>query len=405
MKKADKTTTNEALQKRQKMFSEAEKLANIGIFEWDIRANQVSWSDGLYHIYGLKPDEFGASFEAFLERIYPPHRERVRRTIETAFRKGKPFEMEELIVRTNGEKRVLFTRGEVIQGADGQPIRMIGVCQDVTERMNAERDRLNSAKLKAEKSLLENLLKELKETQTQLIQSEKMAALGNLVAGIVHEINTPIGTLNSNSDVNNRCIRIILEELQSHQSYQELATQERFRRAVNTLQETIRINRSASDRLVKIISSLKSFVQLDGVAFKETDLHEGLDSTLTLLEPSFRGRINVIKEYSSIPKIPCFPSELNQVFMNLLLNAGQAIENKGTITIQYGGQFSLTKKCRSRRLGIIDHHVNDTLYLERRHNGTGRKDTQEFQDFQASKKVSDGCVYSDPNSSRQDQFS
>ncbi len=72
---------------------------------------------------------------------------------------------------------------------------------------------------------------------------------------------------------------------------------------------------------------------------------------------------------------------------------------------QYGGQFSLTKKCRSRRLGIIDHHVNDTLYLERRHNGTGRKDTQEFQDFQASKKVSDGCVYSDPNSSRQDQFS
>lgn len=100
------------------------------------------------------------------------------------------------------------------------------------------------------------------------------------------------------------------------------------------MQQTIRINRSASDRLVKIISSLKSFVQLDGVAFKETDLHEGLDSTLTLLEPSFRGRINVIKEYSSIPKIPCFPSELNQVFMNLLLNAGQAIENKGTITIK-----------------------------------------------------------------------
>ena len=84
-----------------------------------------------------------------------------------------------------------------------------------------------------------------------------MAALGNLVAGIVHEMNTPIGTINSNSDVNSRCIRIILEEIQSHESFREVVKRERFSVAVNLLQENISVNRTASDRLVKIVSSLK----------------------------------------------------------------------------------------------------------------------------------------------------
>ena len=334
MGKPQYSIPDEALQKRQKMLSEAEKLANIGSFEWDIPENKVTWSDGLYHIYGLAPGEFGASFEAFLERIHPSHREKVRKTIEIAYREGSSFEMEERIVRPDGEERLLFTKGEVVQDKDGNPLRLMGVCQDVTERKKAELARLKNAKLRAEKSHLEALLKELKETQTQLIQSEKMAALGNLVAGIVHEMNTPIGTINSNSDVNSRCIRIILEEIQSHESFREVVKRERFSRAVNLLQENISVNRTASDRLVKIVSSLKSFVKLDSAAFQIADLHEGLDSTLTLLETFFRDGITVIKNYGSIPKIHCNPGELNQVFMNLLLNAGQAIENEGTITIK-----------------------------------------------------------------------
>lgn len=334
MKKADKTTTNEALQKRQKMFSEAEKLANIGIFEWDIRANQVSWSDGLYHIYGLKPDEFGASFEAFLERIHPPHRERVRQTIETAFREGKPFEMEELIVRPNGEKRVLFTRGEVIQDADGQPIRMIGVCQDVTERKKAERARLKSAQLKAENTELEKLLKQLRETQAQLVQSEKMASLGSLVAGLVHEMNSPIGSLNSNADVDGRCVHIILEELQAHQIFEKFAQNKRFTQAIEALQKSIQANLIASGRLSEIVNNLRSFAHLDEASLQEIDIHQGLESTLTLLKPLLKDRIVVKKAYDQIPKIVCYAGELNQVFMTVLRNAAQAVESEGSITIK-----------------------------------------------------------------------
>lgn len=334
MKKADKTTTNEALQKRQKMFSEAEKLANIGIFEWDIRANQVSWSDGLYHIYGLKPDEFEASFEGFLERIHAPHRERVRQTIETAYREGKPFEMEELIVRPNGEKRVLFTRGEVIQDADSQPIRLIGVCQDVTERKKAERARLKSVKLKAEKSQLEKLLKELKETQTQLIQSEKMAALGKLTAGIVHEINTPVGALKSTMDTMSRCSAKINQILENSSTLAEVKNNGDYQKSLKILKENCQVASSASERIIKVVTSLKNFTRLDEAEFEMADIHEGLDSALTLIQHEIKDRVLVEQNYSDIPEIRCYPAELNQVFMTLLRNAAQAIEKKGTITIK-----------------------------------------------------------------------
>ncbi len=334
MKKADKTTTNEALQKRQKMFSEAEKLANIGIFEWDIRANQVSWSDGLYHIYGLKPDEFEASFEGFLERIHAPHRERVRQTIETAYREGKPFEMEELIVRPNGEKRVLFTRGEVIQDADSQPIRLIGVCQDVTERKKAERARLKSVKLKAEKSQLEKLLKELKETQTQLIQSEKMAALGKLTAGIVHEINTPVGALKSTMDTMSRCSAKINQILENSSTLAEVKNNGDYQKSLKILKENRQVASSASERIIKVVTSLKNFTRLDEAEFEMADIHEGLDSALTLIQHEIKDRVLVEQNYSDIPEIRCYPAELNQVFMTLLRNAAQAIEKKGTITIK-----------------------------------------------------------------------
>ena len=134
----------EEVRTTQKMLSEAERLANAGSFQWDIAANKVTWSDGLYHIYGLKPQEFGASFEAFLNQVHPDSREIVRQTIETAYRDCKPFQMEERIVRSDGEIRMLFSKGEIITNEQGTPVRMVGSCQDVTERKKAEGARIQS---------------------------------------------------------------------------------------------------------------------------------------------------------------------------------------------------------------------------------------------------------------------
>lgn len=119
-------------------LAEVEKLAHLGSWEWDVPANQVTWSDELYRIYGLTPGEFGATFEAYLERVHPEDRDHARATVETAYRTGQPFDFEERIVRPDGTKRLLHSRGQVVLDEAGACIRMLGVCYDITEQRRAE---------------------------------------------------------------------------------------------------------------------------------------------------------------------------------------------------------------------------------------------------------------------------
>jgi signal transduction histidine kinase len=188
--------------------------------------------------------------------------------------------------------------------------------------------------LKETNSALESTLNQLQKTQAELIQSEKMAALGKVVAGVAHELNTPIGAINSAIDVSSRSVRKILDVLATSRTFDEIKNSKQLEKSLNTLQSNNPVTLAASERISKIVSSLKSFARLDEAEFQKADIQEGLDSTLTLIEPDFKGRIYVVKEYGDIPQIACFSGELNQVFMNLLTNAVQAIKEKGTITIR-----------------------------------------------------------------------
>lgn len=190
------------------------------------------------------------------------------------------------------------------------------------------------AKLKEEKDRLQQLLEELERTQAQLVQSEKMAALGKLVAGLVHEINTPIGTINSTADTSNRSLRHIVEEIEGTSSLDRVKSGRQFQNSVKALRDSNSITIAASERITKIVSSLKAFAHLDEAAFQKVDLHQGLDNTLTLLEHEMQDRIVVLREYGEIPQVTCNPGEINQVFMNLLQNAVEAIEDSGKISIR-----------------------------------------------------------------------
>lgn len=170
--------------------------------------------------------------------------------------------------------------------------------------------------VKEQKDELQKALKELKETQLQLIHSEKMASLGQLVAGVAHEINTPIGSIKSNNSVMAKMVNQIEDK--------EIA--EIFEDAIN-------IDKIAIDRINKLVTSLKKFVRLDEAELQEADINNELDITLELVRHETKNRIEVIKNYSELPKIKCYPNILNQVFMNILVNACQAIEGNGKITI------------------------------------------------------------------------
>lgn len=163
---------------------------------------------------------------------------------------------------------------------------------------------------------LQNTLKELKETQIQLINSEKMASLGQLVAGVAHEINTPVASIKSNNGI----VAKLLDSIENTE-LKEMLT------------DINEIDKEAVNRISNIVTSLKKFVRLDEAELQEADINKELDLTLELIRHETKNRIEIIKNYGEIPAVKCFPNMLNQVFTNILINACQAIEGKGTITI------------------------------------------------------------------------
>lgn len=175
---------------------------------------------------------------------------------------------------------------------------------------------------------------ELKQTQAQLIQSAKMASLGDLVAGIVHEFNSPMGALNSSTDVSIRGLNKILDGLEGFGTLQEFKDDRGMQRAVSVLRDNLLTSSNARERLGTIITRLKQFARMDSLTLQECDVNRGIESTLSVLYQEMEDRIRVVKEFEELPDIKCYPGELNQVFLNLIRNAVHSIEGEGTITIR-----------------------------------------------------------------------
>ena len=122
----------------ESQLAEAQRIAHVGSWEWDVASNTVAWSDGLYRIFGRTPQEFENTYESFLRYVHPEDRQFVQKTIQKAYETGHPFAFEHRLVRPDGGVRVLHTRGEVFTDKNGQRVRMTGVSQDVTERKALE---------------------------------------------------------------------------------------------------------------------------------------------------------------------------------------------------------------------------------------------------------------------------
>ena len=189
---------------------------------------------------------------------------------------------------------------------------------------------------------LKAALQELKETQIQLINSEKMASLGQLVAGVAHEINTPVASIKSN----NAIIRKIIKKLDKN----ELS---------DTLEEINNLDAEAINRINNIVVSLKKFVRLDEAELQEADINSEIDLTLDLIRHETKNRIQIIRNYGNLPPVKCYPNMLNQVFTNILINACQAIEGTGTIDITtFAQDDSITIKIKDSGIGIPKEQID-----------------------------------------------
>ncbi|OOZ40710.1 hypothetical protein BOW53_06795 [Solemya pervernicosa gill symbiont] len=264
---------------------------------------------------------------------------------------SKPVDKIELLCRI----RNLMRLKEMI---DKAKLNSEALEAEVTNRTN---------KLQASHSELEHTHNELKQTQQKMVHSEKMAAIGQLSAGVAHEINNPVGYINSNLNTLESYIKDLMCLLSSYEHIEKLLPENHvaveellaLKREIDLgylskdIAEIIKDCQHGAERVKEIVRDLKDFAHPDMDDWQWANLHSGIDSTINVVWNELKYKVEVIKEYGDVPNIECLPSQLNQVWMNLLVNASHAIEERGVIIV---------------RTGMVD---EERLYVEMEDDGSG----------------------------------
>ncbi len=296
-------------------------------------------------IYGRTVSEFFEHDQLWIEVIHPEDITVVKQMTED-YLETNTVDIEYRIFQPNGTLRWLRNRWRLVYDSEGVAIRIDGIATDITNRKEAEEilrkseaQATDAARIAQEQTQqLELTLKELQKTQAQLIQTEKMSSLGQLVAGVAHEINNPISFIYGNLTPAKEYIgelRNLLQLYQQHYPHPSSEIQTKIEEMelnflFADLEKLLLSMQVGAERIRNIVLSLRNFSRLDESQMKTVDIHEGIENTLLILQHRLKSKpgtagIEVIKEYGNLPKVQCYAGQLNQVFMNLLSNATDAL--------------------------------------------------------------------------------
>ena len=267
------------LRGREKQLKHAQRLAQLGYWQWDVLEDKVTGSDELCEMFGLSPDEFAAKFEAYRERVHPEDREQAIKAIESARADLKPFTFEQRIVRPDATFRVLSCLGEVEAGADGKAVRMTGVCQDITQKKRAE-------------DILARQLRDLERTRQDLEQFAYVAS---------HDLQEPLRMVSS---------------------YVQLLERRYKGRLDNDADDFIQFAVDGAKRMQELINDLLAYSRVGtrGKPFQPTDLDAAVDGVLASDKQTLDGAHAIVTR-DSLPAVVADSSQVEQLYTQLIGNA------------------------------------------------------------------------------------
>jgi len=271
------------LAKRQAQLAEAQEIAHVGSWEWDMTDGRITWSDELCRIYGV---EVGSpiSYEGFIERVHPEDRDLINRTVAESARTHAPFASEHRIVLPDEAVRTLYGRGRVVT-RDGQAVRMVGTSQDITER---------------------------KRLEDQLRQAQKLESVGTLAGGVAHDFNNILNIISAYAALISRA-SALSKPIEPH---------------LETIQQAV-------ERGTSVVRQLLTVARKGDAVFSFVDLNRLVEGLALLLRETFPRTISIVEEKAAeVPAIEADAGQLDQALLNLCVNARDAMPDGGTLVLK-----------------------------------------------------------------------
>lgn len=307
----------------------------LAAIEWNKDFRVVDWNQAATTLFGHSKAEALDKNPAELGLVpidaWPLVEPLVQQLIEG---RGGVFNINDNLTR-DGRRITCEWHNVPLRNDEGQFVSVLSKVQDVTEREQAKQ------LLQQQKRELEETLQELQQTQLNLIQSEKMSSLGQLVAGIAHEINNPVNFIYGNLAPAAEYVEQLITLLETYRQQfpdpgdeiAELIDEIDLEFLVDDIAKLLGSMQVGAERIREIVRSLRIFSRVDEAEYKEADIHAGIDSTLTILENRIKAKperpgIQVVRDYGQLPLVECYAGQLNQVFMNVLANAIDALEER-----------------------------------------------------------------------------
>lgn len=319
------------IQKSQQRLSLLVEQSPLALLEWDLDGQIVAWNPAAEIIFGYTPEE---AIGKQLASLVSPAQPQLAIEDLLKLRENEQDSGHSCVENITRDGRYLLCdwHNVPLVDADGQTLGIASLIQDVTAKYEASRQ------LTQRTTDLEATLIQLQQAQVQLVHSEKMSSLGQLVAGVAHEINNPVSFIHGNLSFAREHAESLLSAIEY---YQETYPESLDAPEVEDLDlpfiqsdfpALLQSMKMGTERIRDIVHSLRNFSRLDESDHKQVDLSEGIDNTLLILQHRLnatdkRSEIQVKRNYYGFPAITCYPGQLNQVFMNLITNAIDAIDN------------------------------------------------------------------------------